>query len=112
MDEQRTGSHLCEGCKTAARPPHRLKASTQAHASLLLLHLLCCTSAAEEAREAERRAREGDAYRTPEQRAEAARAARAEAAAAAGAGEEEARVLEGRRFDPARDYYAVLNLSR
>ena len=38
--------------------------------------------AAEEAREAERKAREGDAYRTPEQRAEAARAARAAAAEA------------------------------
>ena len=73
----------------------------------------CCASAAEEAREAERRAREGDAYRTPEQRAESARAARAAAAAAAGAGgEEEARVLEGRRFDPARDYYAVLGIPR
>jgi hypothetical protein len=71
--------------------------------------LLACR-AAEEAREAERRVREGAAYKTPGERAEAARAARA-AAAAEGCSAEEARVLE-KRFDPARDYYQLLGIAR
>ncbi|EFN60079.1 hypothetical protein CHLNCDRAFT_133380 [Chlorella variabilis] len=65
---------------------------------------------AEEAREGERRQREGAAYQTPEQRAEAARAAR-QAAAEGRAEREEARVAE-KRFDPARDYYQLLGIPR
>jgi hypothetical protein len=77
---------------------------------------MCCAVAildcrvAEEAREAERRCREGDAYRTPEERAEAARAARL--AQAKGRAESlEAAALE-RRFDPTRDYYGLLEIPR
>ncbi|KAL4449463.1 hypothetical protein ABPG77_007107 [Micractinium sp. CCAP 211/92] len=64
--------------------------------------------AVEAAREDERRQREGAAYRTPEQRAAEARAAKS---AHGAEGEEEARVLE-KRFDPQRDYYALLCIPR
>ncbi len=64
--------------------------------------------AVETAREDERRQREGAAYRTPEQRAAEARAAKS---AHGAEGEEEARVLE-KRFDPQRDYYALLCIPR
>ena len=61
---------------------------------------------AQQQREEERRRREGAAYQTPAQRAEAARADREQAAA-----DHEARVME-RRFDPARDYYKMLDVAR
>jgi hypothetical protein len=66
--------------------------------------------AAEDAREAERKQREGAAYLSPEQRAEAARAAR-QAASEGRAEGEEAQVLE-KRFDPSRNYYELLGLPR
>ena len=73
------------------------------------------------AREAERKRREGDAYKTPEERARLAREAReAKEAKNAGTGGadgtsgdgEEARVVEGDdgKFDPKVDYYAILEV--
>lgn len=75
----------------------RLVAEMQAQAQAM--------EAAEVAREAERRRREGAAYRTPKQRAADAAAAGSAAAAA----EQEARVLE-HKLDPAVDYYSVLGV--
>lgn len=66
------------------------------------------------AREAERRRREGDAYKTPEERARLAKEARAAKGGAGSADEdgESARVVEGDdgKFDPKVDYYAILEV--
>jgi DnaJ-class molecular chaperone len=63
----------------------------------------------EVAREEERKRREGDAYKTPEQRAKEARERKQREQ-----DEGEARVVEGDdgKFDPKVDYYSVLQLDR
>lgn len=60
-------------------------------------------------REAERARREGDSYKSPEQRSQDSRESRLRYCKA---DEEEAQQLGDRKFDPSKDYYAILGLDR
>lgn len=104
----RIGTRSCHPASTLGLPRRHDQRCATRHACQHRVFPRC--SVAEEAREGERRQREGAAYQTPEQRAEAARAAR-QAAAEGRAEREEARVAE-KRFDPARDYYQLLGIPR
>jgi DnaJ-class molecular chaperone len=61
----------------------------------------------EEDREAERAKREGASYKTPEERAKESKESKAQFRAG-----EEARSLDDGKFDPKKDYYAILGIDR
>jgi curved DNA-binding protein len=61
----------------------------------------------EEDREAERAKREGSRYKTPEERAKESKDAKAQFRAG-----EEARSIDDGKFDPKKDYYAILGVDR
>lgn len=62
-----------------------------------------------EKREAERARREGDSYKSPEQRSQDSRESRLRYCKA---DEEEAQQLGDQKFDPSKNYYAILGLDR
>ena len=61
----------------------------------------------EEGREAERAQREGSSYKTPEERAKEAKDSKSKFREG-----EEARIIDDAKFDPSKDYYAVLGVDR
>ena len=61
----------------------------------------------EDDREAERAKREGSSYKTPEERAKESKNSKAQCRAG-----EETRSIDDEKFDPKKDYYAILGVDR